>query len=143
MDPLSISASIVGITTATVQVSRWLKTFIDGTNAAPSSARRVLTELTGIHACLHQLQGFLLGVEEGTKTRRSLVMVEHVVVIFTDCVAVFSELEQTLESLQTGEHLRIIDKIKWSLKEATISRVLARLQSSKTSLNLMLTILTW
>ena len=143
MDPLSVSASVIGITAAAVQASRILKRFIDGASNAPTSARGVLMEITGINACLHQLQGFLLGNEEAEKVRRSLIMIEQVVVIFTDCVSTFSELEQTLESLQIGEHIRVIDRLKWSSKETTISKLLARLQSSKTSLNLMLTILTW
>lgn len=70
-------------------------------------------------------------------------MIEQVVIVFTDCVSIFSELEQTLESLKTGEHMRVLDRLKWSSKESTISKLLARLQSSKTSLNFMLTILTW
>ena len=143
MDPLSISASFIGITTAAVQVSHLLKRFIDGANDAPNSARAVRMELTGINACLQQLQGFLLGKEEAPKSRRSLVMIEQIVVIFTDCVSIFSELEQTLESLQTGEHMRVIDRLKWSWKETTISKILARLHSSKTSLDMLLTILTW
>lgn len=143
MDPLSVSASIIGITLAIVQISPLLKAFIDDANNAPTSARRVLTELTGIQACLQQLQRFLLGDEEAPRNRRSLVMIEQIVVIFADCVSTFSELEQTLESLKTGEHMRVIDRLKWSLKETTISKILARLQSSKTSLNFMLTILTW
>ncbi len=70
-------------------------------------------------------------------------MIEQVIVIFTDCVSVFSELEQTLESLKTGEHMRIIDRLKWSSKEKTISKILERLQASKASLNFMLTISNW
>ena len=143
MDPLSVSASIIGITTAAVQVSKLLKTFIDGTSQAPASARGVLTELTGIHVCLHQLQGFLIGKEEAARDRRSLILIEQVVTIFTDCVSAFSELERTLESLKTGEHMKVIDRVKWSAKETNISKILTRLQSSKTSLHLMLTILTW
>ena len=143
MDPLSVSASIIGITTAAYQVSRLLKTVIDGANDAPASARGVLTEVLGIRACLHQLQRFLLGEEEGAKSRRSLIMIEQVVIVFTDCVSNFSELEQTLESLQPIEHMGIIDRLKWSSKETAISRILERLQSSKASLNFMLTILTW
>ena len=143
MDPLSISASIIGITTAAVQVSRLLKTFIDGVNGASTSARGVLMEVTGIYVCLHQLQGFLTGVEEAAKSRRSLIMVEQVIIVFTDCVSIFSELEQTLESLKTGEHMRLIDRVRWASRETTISKLLARLQASKTSLNFMLTILTW
>lgn len=143
MDPLSVSASIIGITTAAVQVSRLLKTFIDGANGASTSARSVLMEVTGIYACLHQLQGFLIGNEEATRSRRSLIMIEQVIIVFTDCVSIFSELEQTLESLKTGEHMRFIDQVKWASKEATVSKLLTRLQASKASLNFMLTILTW
>lgn len=143
MDPLSISASFIGITTAAVQVSHLLKRFIDGATDAPSSARAVRMELASINTCLQQLQEFLLGKEEALKDRGPLIMIEQVVIIFTDCVSIFSELEQTLESLQTGEHMRVIDRLKWSWKETTISKLVARLHSSKTSLNIMLTILTW
>ena len=143
MDPLSISASIIGITTAAFQVSRLLKPFIDGTIGAPNSARNVLVEVTGIHACLHHLQGFLIGNEEACKSRRSLIMVEQVIIVFTDCVSIFSELEQTLESLKTGEHMRLIDRVKWESKESAIFKLIARLQASKASLNFMLTIFTW
>lgn len=143
MDPLSVSASIIGITTAAIQVSRLLKTFIDGANGASASARGVLMEITGIYACLHQLQDFLLTSDEATRSRRSLILIEQVIVIFTDCVSVFSELEQTLESLKTGDHMRTLDRLKWSSKETAISKILARLQASKASLNFMLTISTW
>lgn len=143
MDPLSISASILGITTAAIQVSRLLKTFIDGANGASTFARGVLMEVTGIYVCLHQLQGFLLGSEEAARSRRSLIMVEQVIIVFTDCVSIFSELEQTLESLKTGEQMRVIDRMKWASKEAAILKLLERLRASKTSLNFMLTILTW
>ena len=143
MDPLSISASIVGITTAAVQVSRLMKPFIDGATKAPTSARSVLMEVTGIYACLNQLQGFLIGSEEAAKSRRSLIMIDQVIIVFTDCVSIFSELEQTLESLKTGEHMRLMDRMKWASKEATISKIITRLQASKASLNFMLTILTW
>lgn len=142
MDPLSVSASIIGISTAAVQVSRLLKTFVDGANGASTSARGVLMEVTGIYACLHQLRGFLIGIEEAARPRRSLIMIEQVIVVFTDCVTIFSELEQTIESLKTGEHMRLIDRVKWASKEAAISKLLARLQASKASLNFMLTILT-
>lgn len=143
MDPLSVSASIIGITTAAVQVSRMLKTFIDGANGASTSARGVLIEVTGIHVCLRQLEDFLLGKREAARSRRSLIMIEHLVIIFTDCVSLFSELEQTLESLKTDGYMRVIDRLKWSMKESAISKLLLRLQSSKASLNFMLTILTW
>lgn len=143
MDPLSIAASIIGITTAAIQASRLLKTFVDGPGRASTSARGVLREVSGFYACLQQLQGFLLGREEAARSRRSLIMINQIVVIFTDCVSVFSELEQTLESVQTLEHMRVLDRLKWSSKENAISKLLIRLQSAKASMNIMLSILTW
>ena len=143
MDPLSIAASIIGITTAAIQASRLLKTFVDGPGQASTSARSVLREVSGIYACLQQLQGFLLGREEAARSRRSLIMIEQIVFIFTDCVSVFSELEQTLDSIQAAEHMRVLDRLKWSIKENAISKLLIRLQSTKASMSFMLNILTW
>ena len=76
MDPQSISASIFGITLAIVQISPLLKSFIDDANGAPTSARRVLTELAGIQACLHQFEKFLSGDEEAPNNRASLIMID-------------------------------------------------------------------
>ena len=143
MDPLSIAASIIGITTAAAQVSKLLKSFIESSSQAPSSARAVLLEVTGINACLHQLQEFLLGHDGAARSSRSLILVEQVIIIFTDCVTVFSELERILEGVKTSEQMRLVDRVKWARKESSVSRILTRLQASKTSLNLMLTISNW
>ena len=143
MDPLSIAASFIGIATAAGQVSRLLRAFLESTKQASSTASSVLAEVTGISACLHQLQDFLLGHDDTGRSRRSLILIEQVIVVFTDCVTVFSELERLLEGLTTKEHMRVIDRVKWARKEATVSRILTRLQASKGSLNLMLTISNW
>ena len=144
MDPLSISASIAGLCFAAVQVSHLLRDFINNTKQAPSTARHTLRETTGIYACLNQLESFLSGKQKAARSRRSLVMIEQVIILLTDCVSIFSELEQLLETLKTdGSTMRTIDKVKWSFKEKALSKLLTRLQGSKSSLNLILTILTW
>ncbi|KAL8733290.1 MAG: hypothetical protein Q9181_003646 [Wetmoreana brouardii] len=124
-----------------VQVNHLLKGFVDNAKGAPASARHTLAEVTGIYVCLNQLGAFLSGRQESSRSRRSLVMIEQVVIVFTDCVAIFSELEQTLESLKTDTSMRVIDRVKWAMKEKTISKLLTRLQTSKASLSLMLNIL--
>ncbi|MCJ1236248.1 hypothetical protein MMC14_004226 [Varicellaria rhodocarpa] len=68
-------------------------------------------------------------------------MVEQIVVTLTGCVVAFSELEKTLDSLRTNLPIRGVDRIKWAMKEPTISKMLLRLQSFKSSLSLMLTTL--
>ncbi|KAL8818704.1 MAG: hypothetical protein Q9223_002722 [Gallowayella weberi] len=142
MDPLSISVSIIGLCCAAVQVNGLLKAFVDSAKDAPASARHTLTTVSGIYVCLNQLDDFLSGRQESPRSRRSLVMVEQVVIIFTDCVAIFSELEQTLESLKMNGPMRAIDRVKWAMKEKAIMKLLTRLQTCKASLGLVLNILT-
>ncbi|KAL8781247.1 MAG: hypothetical protein Q9213_006100 [Squamulea squamosa] len=142
MDPLSISVSIIGLCCAAVQVNGLLKNFIDSSKDAPASARHTLTEVAGIYVCLNQLETFLSGRQQSLRSRRSLVMLEQVIIVFTDCVSIFSELEQILESMKTDGPMRVLDRVKWAVKERTISKLLTRLQTSKASLSLMLTILT-
>ena len=143
MDPLSVATSIAGLIVAACQVSNFLKTFADNAKEAPNSAQAVLVEVNGIGICLGQLQEYVLGKQESFKSRRSLIMIEQVIVVLTDCVSVFSELEQILEMLKTDLPMKTIDRLKWIMKEATIGRLLRRLQTSKSSLTLMLTTLNW
>lgn len=143
MDPLSVATSIAGLVVAACQVSSLLKDFVGSAKEAPISARVVLMEVTGIGVCLNQLQGYVLGKQETPKSRRSLIMIEQVIVVLTDCVSIFSELEQALEMLKTDQPMKVIDRLKWTMKEAAIGRLLQRLQTSKASLTFMLTTLTW
>ncbi len=143
MDPLSVATSIAGLMIAASQVAGLLRSFAESAKEAPNSAKAVLAEVTGISICLNQLQGYLSGKQETPRSRRSLIMIEQVIVVLTDCVSVFSELEQNLEMLKTDQPMRVIDRLKWTMKEATIGRLLRRLQTSKASLTFMLTTLTW
>ncbi len=143
MDPLSISVSILGLCCAAVQVNSLLKTFVDSSKDAPATARHTLSEVSAIYVCLNQLDAFLSGRQESSRSRRSLLMLEQIIIIFTDCVSIFSELEQILESVKTDGPMRVLDRLKWAVKEKNIIKLLTRLQTSKASLGLMLTILTW
>ena len=143
MDPLSIAASVVGLLGAAAKVSSILSSFIHGTNDAPKLATGVLREVSDISACLTQLQAFLLGTRVGSRSRTALIMVEQVVVSLTTCVMTFSELEEVLSVLRNRSSSQLSGRIAWMRKEPALNKVCGRLHSSKTSLNLMLTTLTW
>jgi len=143
MDPLSVSAGIVGILTAAAAITNFIGGLLNSTKGAPESIRHVLTEVTGISTCLGELQAFLLGTREVPRSRATMVMVEQVVVTLTGCVTTFSDLEKILEPLKTSRPLRVMDRVIWGLKEESIARILGRLEVTKSSLNLMMTTLTW
>ena len=143
MDPLSVSAAIIGLLSAAAKVTMLLVTLVNSAKEAPQSVQSVLTEVSDISACLGQLQVFLTGMKPASRCRASLIMVEQVVVILAGCVSTFSELEAVTERLKTDLPLRALEKLKWARREGDISKILRRLQASKSSLNLILAVLTW
>lgn len=138
MDPLSVTASIVGLLGATAKVSSLVK----AVKSAPSLMLDVLSEVSDIRMSLYQLQT-LFGSETTFGSRASLLMVEDIIVVFTKAVMTFSELENVMEQFEKDESLRVISRMKLALKEPIISKLLLRLQSSRASLSLMLSTLTW
>lgn len=143
MDPLSITASVAGLYVAAVQVSSLLQIFITNVQEAPESARRILTEAENTAVVLEQLQKYVLGAQVAPTSQASFISLEQIVVVLTDCVLIFSELERILEIFNNDQPIRIIDRFRWVQKEPGILKLLTRLQSSKVSLNLMLATLTW
>ena len=70
-------------------------------------------------------------------------MVEHIVIALSNCVLNFSELEEIVESLKPSDLMHFGRRSQWVLKAQVIESLFTRLQSSKVSLNLMITPLTW
>lgn len=143
MDPLSVSASIIGILGAAANVSSVLVTFVQRTRAAPRLAHSVLREVESLSAVLNALQDFLLGNAVATKSGASLILIEQVLVVLTECVTAFSELEEVLGTAKEDNDLGVLERIKWAMKDSKIVDIQARLEKNKSSLTLMLTILQW
>ena len=143
MDPISAAASIVGLVGAAAKVSESLFKFIRSVKEAPKLASTVLQEVSDISACLSQLQNFLMGTEAASISHANLLMVEQIIVALSNCVLVFSELEEIVESLKPSVPMKLGILSQWILKEQNIRALFTRLQSSKVSLNLMMTTLTW
>lgn len=139
MDPLSVSASVVGLLTAAAAVT----TLLHSAHQASKAVQDVAQEVTGIAICLEQLQSFLHGTVTASRSRTSMIMIDQILVVMTGCVTTFSELQETLDKLDLDQPRRAVDKLKWAMKEQSKSKFLFRLERCQTSLNLMLTTLTW
>jgi hypothetical protein len=143
MDGLSVGASVAGL----VQVASKVVQFISTMSGASSTARNVLAEARSLQAILHQLQDFIIRFDQGLHDQRSMIYVNQLVTTLTGCVCAFNDLEKVLDSLNTSHDasalLRLWCSAKWALKDPDLSRILGDLQKHKSSLNLMLTIITW
>lgn len=142
MDPISAAASIVGLLGAAAKVSEVLLNFIGSVRRAPKLAQNVLIEVSDVSACLNQLQRYLQGTLSTSDSQEQLLMVEQLVVTLSNCVLIFSEVEETVESVKPPAPMQPWILAQWLLKEQAISALMARLQQSKLSLSLMLTTLT-
>lgn len=106
-------------------------------------AQNVLIEVCDVSACLNQLQRYLQGALQTSSSQEQLLMIEQLVVTLSNCVLIFSELEEMVDSLKPTELMQPWKLAQWLLKEQAISSLMVRMQQSKLSLSLMLTILTW
>lgn len=143
MDPLSVSASVVGLLAAAAKLSSSLILFTKNAKAAPKQAQSVLIEVNDISGILHYVHSFLIGRVAASKSRASMLLVEQVLVTLTGCVLTFSDLEEILTELKIDGTMYTLDRINWARKESKIAGIISRLQNHKSSLNLMLTILQW
>lgn len=143
MDPMSAAASIIGLLGAAAKVSEVLLKFIGSVKGAPKLAQNVLVEVSDVSACLNQLQRYLQGALSTSSSQEQFLMVEQLVVTLSNCVLIFSELEETVESLKPEEPMQPWRLARWVFKEQAISALMVRMQQSKLSLSLMLTTLTW
>ena len=141
-DSLSIAASIVGLLTAALQVSQVLNDTIKKARHAPDDCKRLKGEVDEIRNMLGQLQLFILRVNHASRSRTSLLMVDQVVAILSSCVLTFSDLQVFAEGLQSEAAMGILERVRWMSKETELKAMLSRLDKHKSSLSLMLIILT-
>lgn len=142
MEPLSIAASVVGILSVTATLATGLTELIAKAKDVPESIRSLVTELSNVRACLAQLQPFLQDSERRLTSRSAMISLEQVLTINTSYVLTLSELEKFVDSFKRHRALSRLDKLRLIKNESRINRILLRLQASKSSLNLILVVLT-
>ena len=143
MDPLSVTASVVGLLSVAIKVSIVLSDVIKKSRHAPEECRKVRDEVDSIHRVLGQLQLFIAGSTRASPQRTSLIMVDQVVATLGACVTTFSELEVFAEGLASDQGLGLLDRLRWISKEKDAKTILGELEARKSSMTLMLSILTW
>ncbi|KAM7213446.1 RhoGAP domain containing protein [Rhypophila decipiens] len=142
VDPLSIAASVIGLINAGAKITKVLVQVTKNACDAPNDCRRLKDEVETIRYVLSQLQLFFTGQSRTTRSRTSLILVDQVVVTLAACVTTFSDLDVFAENLQSEVKMGILDRLRWSSKEDEIRHILQRVESHKSSLTLIMTILT-
>lgn len=143
MEALSIAASVLGILSVTAKLATGLTELIERGKNVPDSIQSLVSELNDIRGCLVQLQPFLEDTQRSSTSRTAMISLDQVVTINTSCVLTLSELEKFIDSFKNPKSLSRIDRLRWLKNESRVDRILLRIRASKSSLNLILVILTW
>lgn len=138
MDPLSITASVVGIIAAAAKVCSAL----DSIHDAPYSVRAVRTEVEHIQLVFGALQRFVDQTSNITSRRAALISLEELTVILTQTVIVFSELQTLIQEPRAyGRLATNVWRVSWLRHRSSVDRLINQLQRHKASVSLLLQII--
>jgi hypothetical protein len=143
MDPLSITAAVVGLLSAAGQVGSVLSKIKSSVSDAPESIQQILSQVKELEACFAAVHKFVLGVTPASRRRLSMIEVDQLVATLTESVLTFFELEVMVTPFGTCSEASIRNRLKWAWREDDISRIILRLDRHKSSLSLMLNIVQW
>jgi len=140
MDPLSITASIVGLLGAAAKV-HGLLVLISSVRNAPATIADACTEVKHVELALRSLHRYLQRLDSVRPQRAALIQVDELIVTLADAMMAFFEFDHLLEALSRLARMRAA--ISWSRHAAQIDDCLAKMQRHKASLVMMLNIMQW
>ncbi|KAI1303515.1 hypothetical protein F5Y03DRAFT_187378 [Xylaria venustula] len=160
MDPLSVTAAVVGLLTAAHEIIKLLQPYVSATQETPPIAAHVRDEAESTRTVLVGLQAIVQGLSGETSRRGALIGVDQVVVILTGGVLLFAELEGAVRDLvtvpalphtegdpgplamsSTKYRLPLRARLQWARGEKSLGTLLTRLQGFKVSITAVLTLL--
>ncbi|CAL8581603.1 hypothetical protein XPA_007292 [Xanthoria parietina] len=142
MEAISIAASVVGILSITAKLATGLTELIERGKNVPGSIHSLVSELNDMRGCLAQLQPLLQDTQRSAPSRTAMLSLNQILTINTSCVLTLSELEKFVDSFKKRQSLSNLDRLRWLRNESRIERMLLRIRASRSSLNLILVILT-
>lgn len=134
-DPLSLTASIVGILSAALHGSRRPFEFIDSLQSAPKDIAALSTDLKALYSTLADLSGMQQKLDDNN------LLCDSLKAPLENCLDIFDEFMMTLQTYtQTSRdgtrRVRTWKKITWAFKDKEIQLFRDTILTYKASLNL-------
>lgn len=146
MDPLSIIASVLGISAVTAQSSKGLYEMIDGIRSAPDEIKNISRDTRAFYSILYSLEISLkdpkitaLVAEDDTLT----TYIANLRLPLGNCSSVLGQLMVKIQSFVKpldGERYRMSSNdLKWYFGKKEVVELTARVEACKETLNTGLT----
>jgi hypothetical protein len=145
MDPLSVTASIVGILAAAAKIAESLQGMVSTAKNAPRVLVALDCEIREFQTALSSLQTLLADLSSIPTHRAALIQVEQLVVTLTEAVLTFSELDAAIAPFAAlrGSKVPVAKRLRWTQAEGNCLKLVERIQRHKASISLMLHIFQW
>lgn len=155
MDPLSITAAVVGVTGVGMQVALKLTEFAQTVSTAAKNVKRLSDDVYSTCGALNQIRN-LLEPRQGSTGQKILIFsaqgLQDLKFSTQSCQAIFEEIEIELKKASKqieGKKavagkvtLTVSERAKWPFLQPNMDRLRADLRDSKLNLQLMLSITT-
>ncbi|KAL8915652.1 MAG: hypothetical protein Q9172_006794 [Xanthocarpia lactea] len=148
MDPLSITASVVGLASICVQTAKALRDIKDKFQGASLTVSAICTETTIISASLSRIQSSLLGSpdEISDKLRERPDLEATLDNALTGCYLVFDVLQAEIQKFTESKHSEFLNpglraKLRYVWNETAMQDILTQMRGLQTALALLLQLL--
>jgi cell division control protein 24 len=145
MSALSVACSVAGLLTTGLELAKVLAPYILALKETPRIATHVLSEIRATNVILSGLQKLFTKLSDISPKSAALIELEELVVILTDGVLIYSELESAVGPLIASDspdsRPALLARLQWTRKESLLEAILMRLQGFKGSITLVLAIL--
>ncbi|CZR54148.1 uncharacterized protein PAC_04031 [Phialocephala subalpina] len=142
MDPLSIAASIVGLVTAAKHISGVCGKLIGSRKNGLEEINSVMNVVDTLRSVLLQVRVLVLDQGAIDASRGAMILVDEVITTLSACVLTLSDLDGCVKGMESEQRLGLLDTIRWSSRASELCGFLQKLEAHKSSLSLMLSILT-
>lgn len=138
MDPLSFSASVAGLLSLAIEVTKTLKTFISDVKAAPQEAKDLNLEISLISTVLERLVDVLRSDDtEGTTFDQQCLLYS----VITACQSSITNLYKKLSKLRSCDKLtERLAWMKWPFQKDECQQSIQALHRYTQTLNVLLAV---
>jgi hypothetical protein len=156
--PLEISIALIGLLTASKNVTKTLSIIILKYGEVPPSLDKVLHEAQSLHPLFLELYQSIHAAKEQSPLRLALLTVNQVSLPLSGCVYAFSALEKEIDSTfripesqglryrpvwQGNNSMPRWSFLRWKQREEEFQRILANLQVHRQAVELLVSVLGW
>jgi hypothetical protein len=142
LEPLSMTAAVVGLINTTTAVARGVNKVFQRMHDAPEEIRKAGEEAAAMHLLFVQVQRFVQNPSLANPSYSGLISLDHIVVTLSACVKAFSMLDDFVRQLDSIADMNAWVRVRWNSKSEVLSAIMANIGTQKSSLEIMLTLLT-